>query len=601
MGVALAFLAAHGALAAAPDTLTPDQLRPGQRAIVRTVFQGDSVEEFPAEIVGVLPGGRAEGDLILARATTERLQHMGVAQGMSGSPVYVNGKLIGALSSGWTFSRDPLFGITPIGEMLHVLTLPAAPVSGQTAGPTGVDLAAVGTPRFREFRWDGDTATAPAIPAAPAATPLRTGMPAALPIPLACAGLDPAVLGAAHDLLAPLGLSVVPGGRAPDGGPTADALVPGAAVAVDVLRGDLQFSAIGTVTWRDGDNVLIFGHPFFQSGPVRMPLSTARITTVVANEASSFKLGVRGREVGVATQDRRAAVAGTLGGRARMLPVVVSVHAGDGAPQVFHFESIEDRTLAPTLIALAAINSLLESGGSGANQTLRYAVTMARHGAAPLTIRDLAAGDSPAGDLVSGIASPIKFLLGNPYQPVTLDSVRIAIDAVPGRAEWTLRGARLLDPVVRPGGRARVACDVERWHGERVTRVVSVLVPDEAPAGRYVLWVGGSDELSHYEATRLPGRYRPVSLDDAWQRLGAMRPPEQLYAALFANAPEVTTSAVDYPELPGSAVAVLSGTQSAGDLARVGTLAELDETRAAMNGELRGELQLTVTVDDRAP
>lgn len=588
--------AAPLAHASVPEVMKPGDLKPGQHAVVRTVFQGDSIEEFPAEIVGVLQGGRAEGDLILARATSERVAHLGVAQGMSGSPVYVDGKLIGALSSGWSFSRDPLFGITPIGDMLHVLDLPAADPVGQTAGPTGVDMAAWGPLKFREFRWGDDDTLADHAPATGA---FHADVPGPLPMPLACAGLAAGASELVRRMLAPLGLAVIPGGRAADGGPTAASLQPGSAVAVDVLRGDLQFSAIGTVTWRDGDKVLIFGHPFFQSGEVRMPLSTARITTIVANEATSFKLGVRGREVGVATQDRRAAVAGTLGGRARMLPFSVAIRGR--TPQTFHFESIEDRSLAPTLIALASLNSLMESGGSGGNQTLRWTMTLHRHGVDPLALSDIVAGDAPANDLATGIAAPLRFLFENPYQALALDSLNVQITVEPGREQWTLRSARVLDPIVRPGGNVRVACDVERWHGGHVTHIVTLTVPEEAPEGRYPLWVGGGSERARYEAQKLPGRYRPTSLDDAWQRLGQLRPESRLYASLFATAPEVTADGRDYPELPGSAISVLSSGQSAGDDARRGSLATLDETSADLGGLTHGELLLSVTVDDQAP
>lgn len=151
---------------AGPPTLAPDQLHRGQKAVVRTVFSGSLVEEFEAEIVGVLHGGRAEGDLILAKATSERVAKTGIAQGMSGSPVYVDGRLIGALSSGWSFSREPLFGVTPIADMLAVLDLPTRSDTTGSAGPTGVESAG-GAVRFGEFRWEdplrGD--------AAPSATP----------------------------------------------------------------------------------------------------------------------------------------------------------------------------------------------------------------------------------------------------------------------------------------------------------------------------------------------------------------------------------------------------------------------------------------------
>src|SRR5690242_7559199 len=179
------FLVIAGVAAASPPpTLPPSSLHAGQKAVVRTVFAGDSVETFDAVIVGVLPGGRAEGDLILARATSPRVEATGVAQGMSGSPVYVDGKLIGALSSGWAFSKEPIFGITPIGEMLSVLDEPELPSSGESPGPVGVDPVPASRARFREFRWaDADADTfASAIPEA------RPGARASLALPLAVSG-----------------------------------------------------------------------------------------------------------------------------------------------------------------------------------------------------------------------------------------------------------------------------------------------------------------------------------------------------------------------------------------------------------------------------
>ncbi len=593
---------AYAAVSAVP-TLDPDRLRPGQKAEVRTVFEGEKVESFEAEIVGVLRGGRSEGDMILARATSERVVRTGVAAGMSGSPVYVDGKLIGALSSGWAFSREPIFGITPIGEMLAVLDQQTSRPSESTAGPTGIDAPGLaGGVRFGEFRWDNESTTAEEVPGragSPADSRLATGL-APLAIPLAASGLHSRALDVARDAFAGLGLAVVPGGRAPDGGPPPEALVPGAAVAVDVLRGDLLLSAIGTVTYRAGDRILIFGHPLFQSGEVRLPLSTAAITTVIPNQQNSFKLGVTGRQAGVVTQDRRAAVAGTIGGVPRLMPLAVSVASGSGRQQ-FHFESIEDRALAPVLLGLAAINSLLESGGIGGNQTLRWAMTLHRRGAPPLKFADVVAGETPVGELGAALAGPLRFLFNNPFQRLALDSMSVALEVVPGREQWALRGARVLDSAVRPGGRVRVRCDLERWRGGRETHELSLAVPAEAPDGRYVMWLGGGTELARYEASRLPARYRPISLDDAWRRLAALRRTDALYGALYARAPEVTSEDRDYPELPVSALALLSGGQSAGDRARRGEVAILDETRMALDGVLRGELLLQVNVDSAAP
>ncbi len=606
---ALSCALAAGARAAAPLTLAPDQLKPGDRAIVRTVFQGTKIEEFEAEIVGVFRAGRTAGDMILGRALGERVAKTGIAQGMSGSPVYVNGKLIGALSSGWSFTREPLFGITPIGEMLAVFDHPAPDPSAPTSGPSGVEVA-VGSaaPRFREFRWD-DAPTAPDPHAAPPAIEASMGaVPASvsaqlrpLALPVACAGLNSAAFASAAQWMKPFGLTAVPGGRAAGGGPAPATLEPGSAVAVELMRGDLQFAAIGTVTWRDGDRVLLFGHPFFQSGDVRLPLTTAEIVTIVASDDISFKLGVSGRDAGVATQDRRPAVAGTLGAVPRLMPLAIDVTGTTPETQRFRFETIEDRSLAPVLVSIAAVNSLLESGGVGGNQTLRWTLRMNRRSAPPLVISDVVTGDAPPSDLMSGISAPLRFLFNNPYERLALDSVSVTIAAEPGRDQWSLRGARILDSRVRPGGAVRLRLEVERWRGGREFRDVTLAVPEEAVDGRYVLWIGGSAELMRYEAQRLPGRYRPTSLDDAWRRFSALRSSDAVYAALFAPAPEVTADGRDYPELPISAVALLSSDQASGDRTRRGDLAKLSEQRLPLGGLVRGEVLLNVTVDVDAP
>lgn len=583
--------AARAAVPVVP-VMPVSEVRPGQAAVVRTVFAGDSIESFDAVIVGVLPGGRADGDVILARATTARVVASGVAQGMSGSPVYVGGRLVGALSSGWSFSKEPIFGITPIGEMLEVLDRPESARPDGTSGPVGVDPLP-GSPRFREFAWSDDT---PPAGAAPATAP--AGRPGALALPLATGGLHPDALPLVREMFAASGFTVTPGGRSRDAAPPAR-LEPGSPVAVDVLRGDLNFSAIGTVTYVDGDRVLIFGHPFFQSGEVRMPLSTAHIVGILPSLASSFKLGVPGTPVGAATQDRRAAVAGRLGAAPSLMPFTVDVTAG-GRRQHFSFECIEDRSLLPQLVGAAALNSLLESGGNGAQQSLRWSLSVWSAGR-ELRLADVASGEAPVGEVIGALSAPLRFLAANPYERCRFDSVRIAIEVTQGREQWTLRGARAGAAMARPGGTLRVSAELERWRGGRRTVELEVNVPEELPNGRYTLWLGGGPEFDRYTATRLPWRFRPVSLADAWDRLGRVRRSDRLYSALWARAPEVSSDGEDYPELPFSALAVLASPEAAGDGSRRAGWALFEGPGAALQGVVRGEVTLDIVVDRSAP
>jgi hypothetical protein len=596
--VALALL---WATPARPETSVPtapvSAIRPGQKAIVRTVFAGDSVETFDAEILGVLPGGRSEGDMILARATSPRVEQTGVAQGMSGSPVYVDGKLIGALSSGWTFSKEPVFGITPIGEMLKVLDQPDLPPGDGTPGPVGVEPTAA-VPRFRELTWAGSetTTTTTAEPApALAAAPARHW----LPLPLAASGLHPAALASVRALFEPEGFAVVPGGRARTTD-THATLEPGDAVAVDVMRGDLNLSAIGTVTYREGDRVLIFGHPFFQSGDVRLPLSTAHITTILGSLSNSFKLGTPGTPVGTATQDRRTAVAGKLGPSPPLLPIRVRVSGAGPRPQVFDYQSIDDRSLLSQLVATAALNSLLESGGAAAMQTVSWTLSIWRGGRV-LRVSDVSAAESPLNDVAGDLGAPVRFLFANPFARFHADSISIELETRAGRALATLRSASLVASRVRPGSVAHVRAELERWRGARETVTLDVPVPEELPDGRYLLHVGGGAEADRFTAARLPGRFRVVSLQDAWDRLAAVRRSDVLLAGLWARAPEIDTDGGDLPELPTSALALLAPPQQAGDRARRGDWALVEEVRRPEDVVVRGELLLELVVDRQAP
>jgi hypothetical protein len=487
-----------------------------------------------------------------------------------------------------------VFGITPIGEMLTVLDRPDLPPGEGTPGPIGAEPAAT-SPRFREFSWTGsdrDDVHAEREPSPARAHPW-------LPLPLAVSGLHPDALATVRALFEPEGFAVVPGGRARE--PEAHAtLEPGGAVSVDVMRGDLNLSAIGTVTYRDGDRVLIFGHPFFQSGDIRLPLSTAHITTILGSVNTSFKIGVPGTTVGTATQDRRTAVGGRLGPAPKLLPIRVRVTGAGPRPQAFAYESIDDRSLLSQLVSTAALNSLLESGGEASMQTVRWSIAIWRGGRA-LRLADLSAGDAPLSDVVTSIAAPVRFLAANPYARFHADSLVIELETHAGRAQSSLRGATLASARVRPGGVARVRAELERWRGPRETVTLEVPVPEELPDGRYLLHVGGGLEADRFTAARLPARFRPVSLDDAWDRLAEARRSDVLFAGLWARAPEIDSDGDDLPELPTSALALLTPSVQAGDRARRGDWALVEEAHRPTDGVVRGELLLELVVDRQAP
>ncbi len=588
-----------------------EEIKPGQVATCRTVFQGRTIETFELDIVGVLPGGRTDGDMILARARGERLTHQGIAAGMSGSPVYIDGRLAGALAFGWSFSRDPLCGITPIAEMLDVLDHPECSPAGDFGSGGAVPLL----PRPQgEGEIDSETPSPPA--SAPAG---RAHQIAQLRTPLVVSGLTPQ----ARDVLVPwadqMGFVLAPGGafsaQAPGGGgggrgvgahspeparlgkeAALKALEPGASIAVDLIRGDLNASAIGTLTWREGDKVLAFGHPFFQSGEVKMPLSLSDITTIVASDLNSFKMGVAAEQVGTISQDRRAGIGGAVGEPPAMLPVTVKVK-GDPGEATYHFQILRHRGLAAQLVSLLALNSTTARGGLLAEATWRYRFALAMPGRAPVELEDV--GSGTLGTLMGSLTQPLQLLLNNPFAPLDADSLTLDLTIAAEMARAQIWSARLEPRVVRPGERVKLWVETHDWRGQPRETALELDVPSDQPEGRFVVVAAGGADLDRSETQRLPTRHRASSLAELIERLGDRRKVGQLYGVIYGPGVELNLGGHTYPDLPSFAQQVLASDREARPASPWGRLDRVAETSKSLGAPVLGVVTLALDVRNR--
>jgi hypothetical protein len=568
-----------------------DEIKPGQHAVGRTVFLGRTIEEFELEIVGVVPGGRTEGDMILARGLGPRLVHDGIAAGMSGSPIYIDGRLAGALAFGWPFSRDPLCGITPIGEMLDVMNQPDGPATGDFgAGPAALP----GVDDGRKPRADGTDA--------PGLTRLRT--------PLSVGGLSDAAVQWLTPWAQEQGFVLTRGGVAGGGGGSTSSgvpnqtraldpaaarasLVPGAAMSVDLMRGDSNVSAIGTLTWRDGDRVAAFGHPFFQSGNSAYPLALADIVTIVASDLSSFKMGTPAEQVGTITQDRRTAVTGRIGAVPSMLPLVVHLNSEAGR-ETYRFEILRHRSLAPTLAGLGAFSALTARGAVLPEATWHWRATLSAPGTAPLRMEDVASG--PVTNAVNGLQGPLALLLNNPFAPYMADSLALDIDVTPGTRRAQVYAATIEPRVVRPGDTARVTAEVRDYRGDTRNITLAVRVPENQAEGRLVVAVGGGLELDRQEAPRLPGRHRAQTLPELIARLADRRRDDTLYAALYGPGVEVSYAGEPHPDLPVFAQRLLASDRANRPADPFGSLERIEQATQTLGEPIDGLLTLALDV-----
>ena len=406
----------------------------------KTVFQGTAIERFDVEIVDILPNFMPKIDIILARCRHPQLEQSGVIAGMSGSPVYLEGKVIGAVAYGWTFSKEALAGITPIHAM----------------------LAELDRPREKQAR-----ALPPSRPEAGPVQRVRT--------PLLAAGLGARALSALEADLAPWGFLPLQagGGGADDGGVELEA---GGAVGVQLLSGDADLTAVGTVTWRDGDKVLAFGHPFFNAGEIALPVTTAVVHAVMPSLARPFKLASPGREVGALVQDRTSCVAGRIGPVVPRVPLEVTVRsAGGQSPVTYRYRVVHHDLLTPSLVRSAVFGAVDAYEPGMELNTVTAETTIRLKGIGPVTVRNTFANQGQS--FHPGMLAAFDTLFNNPFERPVVEGVVIDLFIRHEERVADIKNAWLAQAEVEAGGTARLDVVLRVRHGRDEVRRVEVPVP----------------------------------------------------------------------------------------------------------------------------
>ncbi len=553
-----------------PPTMPADSVKAGMTGYGLSVFSGTSVDSFPLTILGVLKGNRPGADLILARAHGAFLERTGIIAGMSGSPVYIGGRLIGAVSYTWAFTKDPVAGITPIGEMLNSLRSP----SGNQPEPSDARYGALDLP----------PGVASPIPGE--AHPIAT--------PLALSGFTPEALRYMDAWLKDHGFVSAPGGGASSSG-SCDSIVPGSAVGVELVRGDMSATAIGTVTYREGNRVLAFGHPFYALGRVQLPMSAATIHTVFASQQISTKVGSATRTCGTLVADRSVGIAGELGEAPPMIPVGVVIRGPQGRDRDYHFEIARSRSLTPGLAAATIVSSISEALFDVGLATTRYDLTYWLDGGKEVLHRGNAiVAPAPLAGAGDDVSQTLFLLLINRFQQVRLDSLRAEISVDEGLDQATLTSIRVDPTMAAPGEFVQVELSLQPARQKPETRRVTIRIPPETPAGDLTVRVCSGPDTDKWERERAPGAFEPQSLDHLLGLLARERRGDQMFVQLYRDARGVTVHGGEISQAPPSVISVL-GAVKAGDTGPVKG-ATLAEVPIAMGRVVNGCEQKTITV-----
>lgn len=546
-----------------PDILEVDAIRPGMKGVGKTVFHGTEIDEFDVEVIGVLKRVMPGGDVILARASGGPLAETGIMGGMSGSPVYVDGKLIGAVAFTWSFAKQPIAGITPIAEMLEVMDRAGrAPEEGTEAPPGAGAGASLGA--------GGSIVPAPLPEPSPDLAAARAALPASgrlLPIrtPIAVSGFDPRVLDRLLPWLEGLGFTATVGGAAPPEPPPYEAL-PGAAIGVQLLSGDATVTAIGTVTHREGDRILAFGHPLFQAGDVSLPMTGATIVGLLPSALSSFKIGSPLDPLGTLTQDRRPAISGTIGAPPRLVPVTVTLRSPAGT-RAFRYQAVHEKALLPGLVEMATVNSLVASEAAFAEETIASRVVVRFAGGRSVVLENLHTGFSSLGEIGEEVSLPPTLLLQNRFENVRIEGVDVEATVTPGRRSGHLEAITVSKNPVRPGETVTILATVKTYQGPPRVLPISLAIPAGAEDGELTLRVCDASSLDESDTKRAPQRFEWEDLDTFLESLAERRRNDRVYAQIEAPSVGIAIAGREFPSIPRSVFAVIDSdrhTENAG-------------------------------------
>ncbi len=565
-GVALAATVAVGQGPRSLQTMGVDEIRPGMTGYGLSVFRGTQPERFDVEVIDVLHGFRPGMDLILVRTPHPLLDQAIAVGGMSGSPIYIDGKLIGAYAYGWPFGREPIIGVTPIASMLAEMHRPYRENSFPGARPLGgrpSQRVARQEPRQVASPYDGSPVNAfTALERSIAGLPRPGGaQPAATPLMLG--GFDGETARLLGERLSDFGLVAQQGGAGQSNAPGPARFVDGGSIGVQLVRGDISATAIGTVTHvGDRGRVIGFGHPMMNAGEVGLPTSTARVLHILSSLARSFKIAEGLQPLGTLVHDRQSAIVVDTELEAGTVPMRIRLHGLEQPARAeWNLEIASHRAMTPVL-AFGALNNAIKAANSDNTDMLfRAESSITLRGRSPLRFVDegiMRSGPADASALSRlRIFEAMELAFGNAFEESSVEAIEVDLHLRYGRQAWAIEGVSIDDTEVEAGSDVPVRVDLRRFGGERQSRSIQVHIPESAAGQRLQLAVAAGSGVR-------PERSRPRSLDDLIHNLEDRYPATSFVLSLKMPSRGLRFDGHVVRSLPRSALNSLQRTSGTG-------------------------------------
>jgi hypothetical protein len=561
-----------------------DQIHAGMRGVAYTVFQGTQPESMGVEVLGVLKDVNGpKGDVILVRLHGAKVEYTGVVAGMSGSPVYIDGKLVGALAFRiGEFSKEPIAGVTPIQEMLEISELdrskpndiqPAAVKAPQVTAKTASPGVASAPQGYKDFLTPIDT---PLV-----FTGFSTQAFQRFGPQFQAAGIVP-VMGAG---------SVSPDQKQPE------PLVPGSSISAVLVRGDMNIAATCTVTYLDASHLLACGHPLMQFGNVDLPMDKAEVLATLPSPANAFKIVNTTQQVGAFVQDRHNGILGVFNKQPQMIPVTLSIH-GVTRPKTFHYEVLDNSKLTPLAMMATVFSALQGVNEYGEDTTYRLDGDIRVNGYPDVQLRDMFApgdGGQPTGVLVAlSLGDRFSRIFDNSYEVPNIRGVDLSFDLVNDRRSARLESARTDVTEARPGDEVMVEAVLRPYRGERIVRRIPIRVPTSASKGTLRILVSDGDTLDRIRSSGIP-MGRQLDLGSIIALLNKEHSNDRLYVSLLEADPEAMVQDKVMPTLPLSVMNVMDGMRGTQDMVVLGE-SSVNEASTPLDYQVSGAQIITLTV-----
>jgi len=520
-------------------------VRAGMHGVGKTVFSGDKVEDFDVEILGVLENTGPKENLILGRLSGGPLEHTGVMQGMSGSPVYIDGKLIGAVALAFPNAKDPIAGIRPIEEMLKVdSTSPSAPPrrTANTAGPIAM------------------------LPQREAGRVTDTRM-TEVATPLSLSGFTADAIAQFGPQIRKLGLEprqgISTGGAPEDRMGDASKLQPGSMISVELMTGDMSVGADGTITAIDGNKVYAFGHRFLAVGPTDLPFTRSEVITLLANTNTSFKISSARELMGVISQDRDTAIAGSLGSRAQMFPLDIEVTQDTKSVQIYHMKMVNDRYLSPVLFQMALFSAIdATERAQGVSSVVVHGAIEFENRKEQVQLRNIYAGDGGSAMQASNAtAIPLSYLMQTGFDELKVKRISLQLESFDVKKELNIAQVYLSRKEAKPGDTIELMTQLEGENGAEVTRSLKYRIPPGTAPGTLFFTVADGAQTGLAELKQVINE-TPHSPEQSISTVERLRPGDKAYVRVWRAEPAYEVAGEELPDPPPSLALVLGSTQS---------------------------------------